>query len=100
AQRKANGQWRWFDELVSEDMGAVRFGELLRAKMAAEFPGFDFEIFGDPSGDIRAQSDETTPFQILNGQGIKAQPASSNDPVVRREAVAGALNRMIDGEPG
>ena len=91
---------RWLDELVTEDMGAVRFAEELGPILRNRYAGFVFEIYGDPAGDDRAQTDETTPFQILQGRGIPAIPAPSNDPVLRREAVAIALERMIDGKPG
>lgn len=95
-QRAPGGQWRWIDELVSEDMGAVRFAEILGPKLRGEYKGFDIEVYGDPSGDSRAQTDERTPFDILNAHGIEAHPAPTNDPVVRREALASALNRRVD----
>lgn len=99
-QRLPMGRWIWFDELVTEDMGTVRFAEVLGPKLRNEYKGFAFEIYGDPSGDIRAQTDETTPFEILNSRNIPAMPAPSNDPVLRREAVATPLQRMIDGKLG
>ncbi|MFN0042233.1 MAG: TerL [Alphaproteobacteria bacterium] len=100
AQRGPTGRWAWLSELVSEDMGAKRFADLLGAEMRSRYQGFQFDVYGDPSGDNRAQTDETTPFQILRAAGIPARPAPSNDPMLRREAVAVALGRMIDGEPG
>ena len=100
AQRTFLGRWHWIDELVTEDMGAKRFGEILRTHLDRSYAGFQIEgIFGDPSGDNRAQTDETTPFQILRAQGVPARPAPSNDPVLRREAVAASLTRLIDGSP-
>lgn len=99
-QKMVTGQWRWIDEIVTEDMGAKRFAGILGPKMRAEYAGFEFEIYGDPSGDDRAQTDETTPFQILQSAGIPIQPAPSNDMVLRTEAVSNALTRMIDGQPG
>lgn len=99
-QKTVSGRWHWIDELVAEDMGAVRFAEVLGPKLRGEYKDFEFEIFGDPSGDNRAQTDEVTPFQILRSRGIDAYPAPSNDPVLRREAVAGPLNRLVDGLPG
>ena len=99
-QRTVTGQWRWIDELVTEDIGAVRFAELLGPLMRHRYAGYEFEIYGDPAGDDRAQTDETTPFEILNARSIPAMPAPSNNPVIRREAVAIALSRMIDGQPG
>lgn len=100
-QRLPTGRWLILYELVCQDMGAITFGPLLRREMASRFPGFKFEIYGDPAGDFRAQSDESTPFQILRGvAGIIARPAPSNDPVVRIEAVNSVLSRMVNGEPG
>jgi hypothetical protein len=67
----------------------------------AWFPDFEFEGFGDPAGAQRSQADERTALGILRETtGVHFRPAPSNDFTVRREAVAGALNRMIDGEPG
>jgi hypothetical protein len=101
AQRTALGQWRVHSELVTEDMGAVRFSEVLRRVMNESYKGFTFaKITGDPAGDVRAQTDEVTPFQILRKAGIPAQPAGTNDFIKRRESVAGALSRLIDGAPG
>lgn len=99
-QRTVTGAWRWFDELVTEDMGAVRFSEVLGPILRSTYRGYDFEIYGDPSGDDRAQTDERTPADILQAHDIPVMAAPSNDPVIRREAVATSLMRMIDGEPG
>jgi hypothetical protein len=82
-------------------MGAVRFAEVLGRVMHDTYRGFTFaKITGDPAGDIRAQTDETTPFQILRAKGIPAHPAATNDFIKRREAVAGPLTRLVDGAPG
>lgn len=99
-QVDVSGRWLVFDELVTEDMGAVRFAELLGPMMRGKYKEYEFEIYCDPSGDNRAQTDERTPIQILRSRGIPADPAPSNDPILRREAVAGPLSRMIDGKPG
>lgn len=100
AQRLASGRWLWLDELVCEDMGAVRFGGLLKAKLGRDYPGYAMSIWGDPAGEQRAQTDERTPFQILRALGVPALPAPSNDFTLRREAVASALSRLVDGLPG
>ena len=99
-QSTVAGQWRWIDELVTEDMGAVQFAEVLGPVLRNRYAGYEVEIYGDPAGDDRAQTDKTTPFEILRARGIDAWPAPSNDPVLRREAVAIALTRMVEGEPG
>lgn len=97
------GRWRVFKEVVTTDMGAARFAELLKHEMQVHFPEIpdeQFSFFGDPAGDHRAQTDETTPFQIFRAAGISIRPAPSNDPVLRVEAVEGTLNRLVDGEAG
>ena len=106
AQQLPTGHWQWIDELVTESMGAVRFSEELKIKIARDFPpGAEFEFWGDPAGEQRAQTDEKTPFQILNADGIKASPAiarvdAPNDATIRREAIAQPLSRLVDGKPG
>lgn len=101
AHKDQLGRWLIFDELVSRDMGARRFGELLRAKLVGEYNVQHAEaITGDPSGDSRAQSDESTPFEMLKVVGLVAKPATTNDAVIRREAVAAPLSRLLDGKPG
>jgi hypothetical protein len=101
AQKSAMGQWRVFSELATEDMGAVRFAEMLMGVMSDRYAGYSFaKVTGDPAGDTRAQTDEVTPFQILRSRGIPANPAATNDFNKRRESVAVACSRLIDGEPG
>lgn len=98
-QQDIHGRWRVIDELCTEDMGISRFAELLNSKIQAEYRGFQFAFYGDPAGDQRAQTDEETPFRILQAKGIGAVPARTNDFNLRREAVAEPLMRIIDGKP-
>tara|TARA_R100001230_G_C5647329_1_gene152766 strand:- start:571 stop:1104 length:534 start_codon:yes stop_codon:yes gene_type:complete len=81
-------------------MGIVRFSELLRQEIATRFGNLDVYIYGDPAGDFRAQTDESTPFQILRGAGLKATPAPSNSIDLRLESVSSQLNKMVDGKSG
>ena len=98
--QSVRGRWYILHELVAQDMGIVRFSEVLKQEMAQKFPGSQFIVYGDPAGDYRAQTDERTPFQILRQAGIKAYTAPTNDPALRIEAVATPLNRMVDGQAG
>lgn len=101
AQRSVTGQWRVHAELITEDMGAKRFGDLLATFIRERYANHSIAaITGDPAGDQRAQTDETTPFQILRSCNVNAVPASTNDPLKREEVVKFYLNKMIDGEPG
>ena len=100
-QRTARGQWRIVDEMVADDMGVVRFSELLSARLEEWYPNFEIEAWGDPAGNTRAETDEKTCFGLLREHaGLRVRAAPSNDFTLRREAVAATLNRMVDGEPG
>ena len=97
--QRVHGRWIVLKELVAEDMGIVKFSELMKSEMAEYHPR-PFHIWGDPAGDFRVQTDESTPFQIMRGKGIVARPAPSNDVIIRLEAVSSTLNRMVEGNPG
>ena len=99
-QITASGQFQIIDELVTEDMGAVNFGKLLHEKLNREYCGCQLEIYADPAGEQRAQTDESTPFQILWNQGVEAWPTYTNDFTIRREAVADYMQRLdFGGKP-
>lgn len=100
-QVSATGQVRWIDEIVTEDMGAARFAEVLSAKLGRDFPLFRLaRAIGDPSGDSRAQTDERTVFDVLRAKGLPFEPAVSNDVALRLDAVTQPLRRLVDGGPG
>ena len=98
-QQSVSGQIQVIDELCTFDMGAMNFGRLLK-QLLARYKDCKIEIFGDPAGEQRAQTDESTPFQILANQGIDAWPCFTNDFTVRREAVADLMMRLdFNGRP-
>lgn len=100
AQQTAIGQWQVLDEVVTHDMGAVRFAEMLATKLRKEYRASDIRAYGDPAGEQRSQVDERTPFQILRAAGIPAVPAPTNDFTLRREAVAKTLSNLtMNGTP-
>jgi hypothetical protein len=96
----SDGQLQAFDELVSEDMGAQTFARELATKLKGEYPGRAVTGWGDPAGEQRAQTDERTPFMVVNAAGLPIAPAPTNDFTLRREAVAGLLGRLtMTGRP-
>jgi hypothetical protein len=98
--QKVRGKWLIQSEIVAIDMGIVRFAEVLRNELATRFAAAgETIIYGDPAGDFRAQTDESTPFHILRGAGLKAFPTHSNSPDLRIEAVASQLTKMVEGKP-
>lgn len=99
-QQTAKGQWIILAELISENMGMERFSDLLRTMLVSRFPDNpEVQIWGDPAGQQRAQTDEKTCFQVLRGAGFTIRPGPS-DLVTRLGAVRRVLNRMLDGDPG
>ena len=98
-QETVGGQFRVIDEIITEDMGAVRFSRLIK-KQIAKSRCKDVEITADPAGDQRAQTDEKTPFDVMAAQGVIAYPADTNDPLIRIEAVTQQLQHTsFDGSP-
>lgn len=98
--QKVRGRWLIQSEIVAIDMGIVRFAEVLRNELAIRFSAAsETIIYGDPAGDFRAQTDESTPFHILRGAGLRAFPAPSNSVDLRLEAVSSQLTKMVEGKP-
>jgi len=93
-QETPSGQVVLVDELVTFDMGAVNFGRLLHKLLSTKYKDFKIELYGDPAGSQRAQTDETTPFQMLENVGLVVWPAYTNDIEVRREVVADYMCRL------
>lgn len=97
-----SGQILIVDELVTFNMGATSFGKLLHEKLNShKYSMFsDMEIYGDPAGEQRAQTDEMTPFLILANNGLNVWPTFTNDFTIRREVVANALTTLdFTGKP-
>jgi hypothetical protein len=102
AQQTPRGQLRILKELISENMGIERFARdvILPVLRSEPFSQCPIMAVGDPAGAQRAQTNEVTCFQILQMQGIQAEPAPTQDFPMRREAVAWFLTKLTDGEPG
>lgn len=87
------------DEFVTHDMSQAVFGPELKRYLAQHYPQ-SVKGWGDPAGDSKGQATNDTPRQVLNAAGVPVQPASTNEPVLRRAAVANPLRRVCaDGKP-
>lgn len=100
-QQNAFGQYVAIDELVTEDTATDEFASALNHKLQSDYRMLtDVEFWGDPSGDIRAETDKTTPYDVLRAEGIPADPVWTNDPVIRRGALSRLLMRLANnGRP-
>lgn len=93
-------QHQVIDEITSDRMGAAQFARHAVEYLKKAYPGAKFGGFGDPAGSAQAQTDETTPFDVVQGAGLPIDPAPTNDPIRRREAVAGQLSTLgFTGKP-
>jgi hypothetical protein len=101
-QDPSDGQYQVIREFVSERLGAVHFGEEQALICKKEFKTVKaFEGWGDPAGMGASPIDEQdTPINIVAAKGVPMVAAPTNDPVLRREAVAGLLTRLtMRGRP-
>jgi hypothetical protein len=89
-----DGQLQIIDELVAQDLGAVRFAEDAARYIKIAYPGRPIRGTGDPAGEQRVQTDERTPYDVVNAQGLPMSPAHTNDFTRRREAVARGMTRL------
>lgn len=96
-QVDARGSFRVLDEIVSEDMGLLRFTEnLLIPTMETKYKHCPIAYVGDPAGVQRSQTDEKSAFALLLELGIACEAASTNKELERLEAVRALLSRMVE----
>ena len=104
AQEDAWGRLWVLDELLPDQIGAKEFALSIKQFIARHYPGAKLGgAWGDPIGNKRQVGDDDTltTFQIMAANGFKCRPApGNNELVLRREAVASMLTRLIDGKPG
>jgi len=102
-QRLPIGRSTALRELVTTNMGAPDFFREIRRILNAEFKGFKIgRMVGDPAGEQLPQTGDETVYDIARAHGFDMiEPAETNDPTIRREAVAGGMKRLaMDGKPG
>ena len=98
-QRQHNGNVFVLDELCTENMGALKFGQLLSEFLSKRYSNFQLECWGDPAGNQHSQSDESTPFSMLEVAGIHAWPAETNDYETRTTVLDNQLRQLSEGTP-
>jgi hypothetical protein len=100
-QLSARGQLRVLHEFTSTNSGIKQFANNeVKPFLAMNYPDSKILSFIDPAGAPRAQTDERTCRDILKEAGLHPTLAPTNSFTARREAVAGFLSRLIDGQPG
>lgn len=103
-QRLPSGKWAIHDELVTEHgTGPMRFGDMLARRLRERFQATPVvRGWADPSttyGADRHAGEKNWKEIVESRTGIRIDPAPSNSPAVRWEAVRKPLGMLIDGEP-
>lgn len=100
AQTTAKGQLLILTELQSWDCGMLAHGRAVQAEMATYYSGYTCTDVGDPAGNQRAQSDESTANQLLyDNYGISVEPGELSQ-TGRSEAIRYFLTTLTpDGKP-
>lgn len=103
-QQMPDGQWVILDEIVTEDVGAEEFADVLATRLRRDYRRNTIKAWGDPAGDDRTQVDDRTPLKVLRAAGIPIVkcpfPGKRNDVVLRLEAVSrNLLRRTMTKKP-
>jgi len=100
SQITPSGRLNTIREYVATDSGLQQFvTDVVRPALLTEFSGMQIISRCDPSGQQRSQVDEMTCLGELNRLGILTERASTQDLVMRRDAVNFWLTRMVGGKP-
>lgn len=111
-QRHPRGPIMCLSEIVCTDgsgmgqMGVKRFGETIMQHIAERYAkhheaGLIRRGWGDPAGVGRDEIFEVAAFDYLRSEfGIRLQPAPTQDPAFRVQALLGPCGRLYDQVPG
>lgn len=96
------GQLAILDEIEGADMGIERMiDNLLMPLLYLRYRGYKFQGFGDPSGNTRSPTDESTCYKVLKTKGFNnVEPAPTNAITPRLGAVNHFLSLNVGvGDP-
>ena len=117
-QQTERGQLRIIAELVAENMGVRQFArDVVKPFLQRNFYGIEVAFsYIDPAGAGRGESEAKSSMGILNddyiednadgdvlqalNMGFETEPAPTNDPTKRIDAVNSYIIKLVDGEPG
>ncbi len=89
-----------YDELSSEDMGIEQFATtLLRPLLHEKYMGMKIFMVADPKGRDKSQTNEDSPFDVLQRLGFDVYAAPTNNVDPRIRAVEQMLLHQVDGGP-
>jgi len=105
-QTDAKGRLLILDEVCGEEIGFRQFLEdALIPYLMKNYPAHwakkeeKILLIGDPAGEARAQSNETSCFDEAKAKKLRIRAAKSNAWLARRGAVAWFLSKLSGGQP-
>lgn len=100
AQTTAKGQLLILREIQSWDCGMLAHGRVISSELSTFYSGYEYTCIGDPAGNQRAQSDESTANRILYKEyGLSVEPGELSQ-TGRSEAIRYFLTTLTpDGKP-
>lgn len=112
AQLTPENQMRVIDELFSEDLDVHSFArDVVKPHLQQNYADYRIGFsLADPAGNNRGEGEGKASIRILNDMykdsgmetldmGFITEPAPTNDPTLRIDAVNRFLNRMVYGDP-
>ena len=90
------GGWHILHELVIQDIGFERFLDAFARAHAQKFPGVKLNaIYMDPAAGKRDEVYETAVIDYLRREEMPGVLAPTNDPKLRRQALARPMGRLV-----
>lgn len=98
-QKDVTGRVLILSELYKENMGLEKFlQDHVKPHLLEKYPGMPVKVIGDPAGWSKSQINELCCADILSQNGLPAERAPTNDPIMRIEGVERLLVRQIAGK--
>lgn len=102
AQQAPSGQWLLLREYWRENCDLSSFLDYVLPSLKQHFPDHlatEAQVWADPAGNQRAQSDGKSCYEILRSRGLVVRPAPQ-DLETRLGSVRKVLTRAVGGDPG
>jgi len=89
-----------FDEVTSEDINLIDFGEIVSTDMKQNYSHHKFETWIDPwAANQRGQLTDDTMLKVWNNKHMHCRTSQTKSPSIMVNAVKGKLGQMIGGQP-
>lgn len=89
-----------FDEITSEDINLIEFGEIVAGEMKSKYSQYKFETWIDPwAANQRGQLTDDTMKKVWNKKNLSCRTSPTKSPSIMVNAVKSKLGQMINGQP-